>query len=179
MHSVARIDFDAAAAPYVTDTEPEPRDEVTLTEFDPEGETKVVASALYAVSALPDDQLLTIRMCDLDLRIEGTQIEPRDDSDYRVWAQLGVTHVCVDPPGSPHYWSLDALRRSGWKGHGPVPWEHEANRGFLRSLNALRLASAAPPEVEHGARGEKRKRGQKARDEADDDAGEADAEEGA
>jgi mannonate dehydratase len=41
----------------------------------------------------------------------GTQIEPRDDSDYRVWAQLGVNHVCVDPPGSPHYWSLDALRR--------------------------------------------------------------------
>ena len=41
----------------------------------------------------------------------GTQIEPRDDSDYRVWTQLGVTHVCVDPPGSPHYWSLDALRR--------------------------------------------------------------------
>ena len=41
----------------------------------------------------------------------GTQIEPRDDSDYRVWAQLGVTHVCVDPPGDPHYWSLDALRR--------------------------------------------------------------------
>jgi len=41
----------------------------------------------------------------------GTQIEPRDDSDYRVWAQLGVTHVCVDPPGSPHYWSLDTLRR--------------------------------------------------------------------
>src|SRR4029077_16304212 len=28
----------------------------------------------------------------------GTQIRPRDDSDYRVWAQLGVRHVCVDPP---------------------------------------------------------------------------------
>jgi mannonate dehydratase len=41
----------------------------------------------------------------------GTQIEPRDDTDFRVWAQLGVTHVCVDPPGSPHHWSLDALRR--------------------------------------------------------------------
>ena len=36
----------------------EPRDEVTLTEFDPEGEVKVVASALYAASTLPDDQLL-------------------------------------------------------------------------------------------------------------------------
>ena len=41
----------------------------------------------------------------------GTQIEPRDDSDYQVWAQLGVTHVCVDPPGSPDNWMLDALRR--------------------------------------------------------------------
>lgn len=37
--------------------------------------------------------------------------------------------------------SLDALRRSGWKGHGPVPWSHEPNRGFLRSLAALATAS--------------------------------------
>jgi thymidylate synthase ThyX len=37
---------------------PEPRGEVTLTDFDPDGEVKVVAAALYAVSALPDDQLL-------------------------------------------------------------------------------------------------------------------------
>src|SRR5204863_8821306 len=35
--------------------EPESRDEVTLTEFDPQGEVKVVAAALYAVSELPDD----------------------------------------------------------------------------------------------------------------------------
>src|ERR1051326_5743394 len=41
----------------------------------------------------------------------GTQIEPRDDSDYQVWAQLRVTHVCVDPPGSADEWNLDALRR--------------------------------------------------------------------
>lgn len=33
--------------------------------------------------------------------------------------------------------SLDLLRRNGWKGHGPVPWEHEANRGFLTSLALL------------------------------------------
>ena len=38
----------------------EPRDEVTLTEFDPDGETKVVASALYAVSDAPDDRLLEV-----------------------------------------------------------------------------------------------------------------------
>ncbi len=37
--------------------------------------------------------------------------------------------------------SLDMLRRNGWKGHGPVPWEHAPNRGFLRCL-ALLAASA-------------------------------------
>jgi thymidylate synthase ThyX len=36
----------------------EPRPEVALTEFDPDGETKVVAAALYSASDLPDDQLL-------------------------------------------------------------------------------------------------------------------------
>ncbi|MFV2119204.1 DUF3151 domain-containing protein [Streptomyces sp. Act-28] len=36
---------------------------------------------------------------------------------------------------------LDVLRRNGWKGHGPVPWEHEPNRGFLRSLHALARAA--------------------------------------
>ena len=40
--------------------EPQPRDEVTLTEFDPEGELKVVASALYSATNLPDDQLLAV-----------------------------------------------------------------------------------------------------------------------
>ena len=32
---------------------------------------------------------------------------------------------------------LDALRRNGWKGHGPVPWSHEPNRGFLNCLRYL------------------------------------------
>ena len=36
---------------------------------------------------------------------------------------------------------LDALRRSGWRGQGPVPWEHEPNRGFLRALAALSRAA--------------------------------------
>ncbi len=38
---------------------------------------------------------------------------------------------------------LDALRRNGWKGYGPVPWSHEPNRGFLRALNALGRAASA------------------------------------
>jgi thymidylate synthase ThyX len=52
--------FDTAARALVDDTVPEERAEVTLAEFDPEGEIKVVASALYSASELPDDQLLEI-----------------------------------------------------------------------------------------------------------------------
>lgn len=36
---------------------------------------------------------------------------------------------------------LDALRRAGWKGAGPIPWEHVPNRGFLRALWALAQAA--------------------------------------
>jgi hypothetical protein len=36
---------------------------------------------------------------------------------------------------------LDALRRNGWRGSGPIPWEHEPNRGFLRALWALSEAA--------------------------------------
>ena len=43
---------------------------------------------------------------------------------------------------------LDSLRRSGWKGHGPVPLEHEPNRGFLRALHALARAAQAIGEQE-------------------------------
>jgi len=38
---------------------------------------------------------------------------------------------------------LDALRRAGWKGYGPVPWSHAPNRGFLRALHALGRAAGA------------------------------------
>ncbi len=40
--------------------EPEDRTTVTLTDFDPDAETRLVAAALYAVSDLPDDQLARI-----------------------------------------------------------------------------------------------------------------------
>lgn len=43
---------------------------------------------------------------------------------------------------------LDALRRAGWKGHGPVPFEHEPNRGFLRALHALARAAQSIGEQE-------------------------------
>lgn len=48
--------------------------------------------------------------------------------------------------------SLDLLRRNGWKGQGPVPWEHEPNRGFLTCLAELSLAAEAIGETDEVAR---------------------------
>lgn len=47
---------------------------------------------------------------------------------------------------------LDLLRRNGWKGHGPIPWSHEPNRGFLLCLYELSLASVAIGETEEAER---------------------------
>jgi len=69
----------------------------------------------------------------------GTQFRPRDDSDYRVWAQLGVRHVCVDPPGDPHDWSLDDLRRHK---------DHVESFGLSLDMVQLPLSSCPIEEAE-------------------------------
>jgi thymidylate synthase ThyX len=52
-----RSAMDAIAAD-LAEVDPDPQAEVTLTDFDPEGELKIVAAALYAVTELPDAQLM-------------------------------------------------------------------------------------------------------------------------
>lgn len=47
---------------------------------------------------------------------------------------------------------LDQLRRNGWKGHGPVPWAHRPNRGFLRCLHLLSRAADRIGESDEAAR---------------------------
>jgi Protein of unknown function (DUF3151) len=47
---------------------------------------------------------------------------------------------------------LDRIRKAGWRGSGRVPWAHEGNRGFLRSLHGLGLAAAAIGERDEAER---------------------------
>ncbi len=75
------------------------------------------------------------------------------------WAALAdIAYGAGDPVASYAYArtgyhrGLDQLRRAGWKGHGPVPWRHEPNQGFLRSLHALGRAAAAIGEADEAAR---------------------------
>jgi thymidylate synthase ThyX len=55
-----RAATESVAQRLLANVAPEPRPEVVLTDYDPQGEVKLVAAALYAVSTLADDQLLRI-----------------------------------------------------------------------------------------------------------------------
>lgn len=66
------------------------------------------------------------------------------------WAALADDALAADDPVGAYAFArvgyhrgLDAIRAAGWRGQGPVPWSHAPNRGFLRSLDALRRAAAA------------------------------------
>ena len=50
---------ESVVARLTADDEPEPRPSVVLTDFDPEGEDKVLAAICYPHTTLPDDQLLS------------------------------------------------------------------------------------------------------------------------
>lgn len=62
------------------------------------------------------------------------------DADRYAFARVG------------YHRGLDALRAAGWRGTGLVRWAHEENRGFLRSLDALRAAADAIGETDEAER---------------------------
>ena len=75
------------------------------------------------------------------------------------WAALAERAMGAGDPVAAYAYArtgyhrgLDQLRRSGWKGHGPIPWEHEPNQGFLRALYLLGAAAAAIGEDEEATR---------------------------
>ena len=79
-----------------------------------------------------------------------------------LWAVLAEEAWARAAPSIPtptarvgYHRGLDSLRRNGWRGVGPIPWEHEPNRGFLRALYSLGRASAAIGEAEEPERIEK------------------------
>lgn len=47
---------------------------------------------------------------------------------------------------------LDALRRAGWRGQGPIPASHVPNQGFLRALLALSEAARRIGETDEAER---------------------------
>ena len=75
------------------------------------------------------------------------------------WAALAADSLATGEPVTAYAYArtgyhrgLDALRRNGWKGHGPIPWSHAPNQGFLRCLAALALGAERIGESDEAAR---------------------------
>jgi len=97
-----------------------------------------------------------------ELLEDGTS--PRDvAADYPdfslAWALLAEASLDAGEPVAAYAYArtgyhrgLDALRRAGWRGQGPIPWSHHPNRGFLRALAALARAAAAIGEADEAER---------------------------
>ncbi len=69
----------------------------------------------------------------------------------RAFAQ-GDTVAAYAYARTGYHRGLDQLRRAGWRGNGPIPWEHGPNRGFLRSLHMLAKAAGAIGEDDEARR---------------------------
>jgi hypothetical protein len=84
-----------------------------------------------------------------------TEVATRWPDFSEAWATLAEQALAADEPVMAYAYArtgyhrgLDQLRRSGWKGHGPIPWDHRPNQGFLRALGALAKAAKAIGETE-------------------------------
>ena len=109
---------------------------------------------------LPEDPAAA----DLDRGVDPAEVAAARPTSSLAWAVLAeraleqadgdltgtVTGYAFARTG--YHRGLDQLRRSGWRGAGPVPWSHEPNRGFLRALAALLRAAAAIGEAEEAER---------------------------
>lgn len=86
----------------------------------------------------------------LDRGVAPDQVAAGSPTSSLAWAVLAEDALADDRPVEAYAYArtgyhrgLDALRRNGWRGQGPVPWEHEPNQGFLRALAALSRAAGA------------------------------------
>jgi hypothetical protein len=105
---------------------------------------------------LPDDAAARE---ELDGGADPASVAARHPAYLAAWATLaeralesGDAVAAYAYARTGYHRGLDALRRSGWKGHGPVPWSHEPNRGWLRSVHALGRAAAAIGESDEAER---------------------------
>ncbi|ASO23078.1 hypothetical protein FHR81_003740 [Actinoalloteichus hoggarensis] len=96
---------------------------------------------------------------ELDAGTDPATVAARYPSFSEAWAALAETALAEEQTVAGYAYArtgyhrgLDALRRAGWKGHGPVPWEHRPNQGFLRCLGALARAAGAIGETDEHER---------------------------
>ena len=104
---------------------------------------------------LPEDPAVAL----LDAGTDPAEVAAQNPTSSAAWATLaeaalagGRTIEGYAYARTGYHRGLDALRRAGWKGQGPVPWAHEPNRGVLRAIHALGEAANTIGETDEAAR---------------------------
>jgi hypothetical protein len=104
------------------------------------------SNLLASPTRLPDDPALAM-LADGDDPATVAATYPTSSAAWAVLAETafagGRTIEAYAYARTGYHRGLDALRRAGWKGTGPVPWSHVPNQGFLRALRVLAQAAAA------------------------------------
>ncbi|MER7080461.1 Protein of unknown function [Saccharopolyspora antimicrobica] len=92
---------------------------------------------------------------ELDAGTDPTVVAAHHPAFSAAWAALaegalesGQNIAAYAYARTGYHRGLDALRRAGWKGFGPVPWRHQPNQGVLRSIAALAKAAQSIGEDE-------------------------------
>jgi hypothetical protein len=117
----------------------------------------------------PPETVLTEEPADARHALKRALAEPEPDRRAAVaavvarwphyldaWARLGdLARDDVEAYAAyrvGYHRGLDRLRQSGWRGSGLVRWDHDGNRGFLRSVDGLRRMAEAIGEEEEAQR---------------------------
>ncbi|MDQ5815121.1 MAG: DUF3151 domain-containing protein [Actinomycetota bacterium] len=87
------------------------------------------------------------------------EVAARFPTCLAAWSELGERALTAGRPVEAYAYfrvgyhrGLDRIRQAGWRGVGRVPWSHEPNRGFLRSLRGLGVAAGAIGEGDEATR---------------------------
>lgn len=107
---------------------------------------------------LPAEGPEVIARTALSQGVSAREAVPSAPAASLLWALLAEESLGTDAVAAYAYArtgyhrGLDALRRAGWRGQGPIPVDHQPNQGFLRALLALAEAAAAIGETDEADR---------------------------
>ncbi|WP_433611857.1 DUF3151 domain-containing protein [Dactylosporangium sp. CA-139114] len=112
-----------------------------------------------APTLLPAEPHAAAQLAESDSEKTAKAVAAQHPAYSAAWARLAELALAAGEPVTAYAYArtgyhrgLDQLRRSGWRGAGPVPWAHEPNQGFLRALHALGQAAGAIGETDEAER---------------------------
>jgi hypothetical protein len=112
-----------------------------------------------APTFLPTEGPDAVARAALAVGTDARDAVPASPAASILWALLAEEALAEQEPVAAYAYArtgyhrgLDALRRAGWKGQGPIPVDHQPNQGFLRALLALSEAATAIGEQDEADR---------------------------